>query len=43
MKAVVAVQRKLLELMYTFYNKQEKYDKDYFKNNAVQQQMAEAI
>ena len=35
MKAAVAVQRKLLELMYTLYKKQEKYDKDYLqKQNA---------
>ncbi|MCH5599342.1 IS110 family transposase [Niabella ginsengisoli] len=33
MKAVVAIQRKLLELMYTLYKKQEKYDKNYFNNN----------
>ncbi len=26
MKAAVAVQRKLLELMYTLYKKQERYD-----------------
>jgi transposase len=32
MKAAVAVQRKLLELMYTLYKKQEKYDKDYFEH-----------
>jgi transposase len=40
MKAAVAVQRKLLELMYTLYKKQEKYDKDYFKNKAGEQQEA---
>lgn len=38
MKAAVAVQRKLLELMYTLYKKQEKYDKNYFKNTADEQQ-----
>lgn len=32
MKAAVAIQRKLLELMYTLYKKQEKYDKGYLKN-----------
>ncbi|WP_300600430.1 IS110 family transposase [Niabella sp.] len=31
MKAAVAVQRKLLEMMYTLYKKQEKYDSDYLK------------
>lgn len=31
MKAAVAVQRKLLEMMFTVFKKQEKYDKDYFK------------
>lgn len=29
MKAAVAVQRKLLEMMYTLFKKQEKYDKEY--------------
>ncbi len=37
MKAAVAVQRKLLELMYTLYKNQYKYDKDY-----LQQQNQEA-
>ena len=37
MKAAVAVQRKLLELMYTLYKNQYKYDKDY-----LQQQNHEA-
>jgi transposase len=32
MKAVVAVQRKLLEMMFTLYKTNKKYDKDYFKN-----------
>jgi transposase len=32
MKAAIAVQRKLLEMMFTVFKKQEKYDKDYFKN-----------
>lgn len=31
MKAVVAVQRKLLEMMYTIYKTQTAYDKDYLK------------
>lgn len=33
MKAVVAVQRKLLEMMYVLYKTNQKYDKKYFKNN----------
>lgn len=40
MKAAVAVQRKLLEMMFTVFKKQEKYDKDYFKN---QQPKAEQV
>lgn len=32
MKAAIAVQRKLLEMMFTVFKKQEKYDKDYFRN-----------
>jgi len=32
MKAVVAVQRKLLEMIYTIYKTEKKYDKNYFKN-----------
>ncbi|MFT4093808.1 MAG: IS110 family transposase, partial [Niabella sp.] len=40
MKAAVAVQRKLLELMYAVYKKQEKYDKDYLqKQNAEVQEV----
>lgn len=31
MKAAVAVQRKLLEMMFTVFKKQERYDRDYFK------------
>ncbi|MGJ7030210.1 IS110 family transposase [Niabella hirudinis] len=31
MKAAVAVQRKILELMYTLFKKQEKYNNDYLK------------
>lgn len=31
MKAVVAVQRKLLEMMYTIFKNNEKYDKEYLK------------
>lgn len=33
MKAVVAVQRKLLEMIYTVFTKQQDYDKDYLRNN----------
>jgi transposase len=33
MKAAVAVQRKLLELMFSLYKNGTKYDKNYFKNN----------
>ena len=36
MKAAVAIQRKLLELMYTLYKKQEKYDKEYLKNQTIE-------
>ncbi|MCM5530104.1 IS110 family transposase [Parasegetibacter sp. NRK P23] len=31
MKAVVAIQRKLLEVLYTLWKKNEKYDEEYFK------------
>jgi transposase len=31
MKAVVVIQRKLLEMMYTLYKTNKKYDKEYFK------------
>jgi transposase len=37
MKAAVAVQRKLLEMMYTLYKTNKKYDKDYFKKMEVEQ------
>lgn len=33
MKAVVAIQRKMLEMIYTLYKTGKKYDKDYLKNN----------
>jgi transposase len=36
MKAAVAVQRKLLEMMYTLYKTNTKYDKDYFKNKEAE-------
>jgi len=36
MKAAVAVQRKLLELMFTLFKNQTPYDKNFFKKNKVQ-------
>jgi transposase len=36
MKAAVAVQRKLLEMTYTIYKTNTKYDKEYFKKNEMQ-------
>lgn len=38
MKAAVAVQRKLLELMYTLYKKQGKYDSNHFNYKTDTQQ-----
>jgi hypothetical protein len=35
MKSAVAVQRKLLEMTYTLYKKQEKYDSSYLTKNEV--------
>ncbi len=35
MKAAVAVQRKLLEMTYTIYKSNKKYDKKYLQNNAA--------
>lgn len=42
MKAAVAVQRKMLEMIYTLYKTGKKYDKEYWKKNreAVQEQIA---
>ena len=37
MKAAVAVQRKLLEMMFTLYKTNKPYDKNYFKNKEEQQ------
>ena len=37
MKAAVAVQRKLLELMFTLTSKKERYDKDYFNTQQTKQ------
>lgn len=36
MKAAVAVQRKLLEMIYTVYKTQKRYDKDYLQKNKQQ-------
>ena len=36
MKAAVAVQRKLLEMMFTIFVTNKKYDKDYFKNQLAE-------
>jgi transposase len=36
MKAAVAVQRKLLEMMYTLYKTNKKYDKKFFKNKEAE-------
>lgn len=36
MKAAVAIQRKLLELMYTLYKKQEKYDMSYLQKQITE-------
>jgi len=36
MKAAVAVQRKLLEMIYTIYSKNTAYDKNYFKQNEAE-------
>lgn len=37
MKAAVAIQRKLLEMMYTLYKTNKKYDKDYYKSEEEKQ------
>ncbi len=42
MKAVVAVQRKLLELMYTVYKTGKKYDKDFLQTQAANKEFAVA-
>jgi transposase len=36
MKAAVAVQRKLLEMMYTLFKADKKYDKDHYRKNEVE-------
>lgn len=41
MKAAVAVQRKLLEMMFTVFKKQEKYDRDYFKKQSSEVEQVE--
>jgi len=38
MKAAVAVQRKILEMMFTVFSKKEKYDKTYLQNNTTNEQ-----
>jgi transposase len=45
MKAAVAVQRKLLELMFTLFKNQTPYDKEYFKNHSkeVEQQKIRGV
>jgi transposase len=45
MKAVVAVQRKLLEMTYTIYKTRKAYDKEYFKKNkqTEEQQILELV
>jgi len=35
MKAVVAVERKLLEMIYTLHKTNKQYDKEYFKKTAA--------
>jgi transposase len=40
MKAAVAVQRKLLEMMFTLYKTNTKYDRDYLINRAIQTEAA---
>ena len=35
MKAAVAVQRKLLEMVYTVFKTKKKYDKEYFKKEQM--------
>jgi hypothetical protein len=35
MKAAVAIQRKLLEMIYILYRNNAVYDKDYFRRNIV--------
>jgi transposase len=41
MKAAVAVQRKLLEMMFTLFKKQTTYDKNYFQNQNQSTMLAE--
>jgi hypothetical protein len=41
MKGLVAIQRKLLEMMYTIFKNNTEYDKEYLiKKNSVQMQIA---
>ncbi|MBU4538411.1 MAG: IS110 family transposase, partial [Bacteroidetes bacterium] len=39
MKALVAIQRKLLELIYILFKNETEYEKDYQTKNSVQTQM----
>jgi transposase len=43
MKAVVAVQRKMLEMIYTLYKTGKKYDKDYLKSNDAEMVKQEKV
>ena len=44
MKAVVAVQRKLLEMTYTIFITRKAYDKEYFKRNIeIEEQILEGV
>jgi transposase len=43
MKAAVAVQRKLLELMYILFKTEKPYEKDYFKRQNKQQEITEGF
>ena len=38
MKAAVAVQRKLLEMIYTVFKTKKKYDKEHFKNEQAKKE-----
>jgi transposase len=42
MKAVVAVQRKLLEMIYTLYKNQVPYDKDFLQRNRVEEKIEQS-
>ena len=40
MKALVAIQRKILELIYILFKNEAIYDKEYIEKNSVKTQMA---